>query len=916
MARTFRVLFRTELFVTDEVTYFVEEHTLGQPARTIAHICTDEPFDLVDLLGARAELQMGFDGEGVRSCFGIIESAEMVGRGGANTGESAIGYRLTIVSSVQLLAGSFGNRIFQDMNVQDIVTQVLTDHGVDPGDLDWKVTGSYPQREYCVQYQESALHFVSRLLEEEGIYFYAEPKEEGESIVFCDDSTVADSIEGTETLPLAARADLEPGEDAVFTCEHQHRVCSGKFVLRDFDFKRPSLDLTADAASDVFTDLEVYDYPGLYFDPSEGSRLAQVRLEEEQASRATLSLTSSCLRLRVGRVFAVSTPDGDERLFITHLRHSCTVVPDETRGEPKPRYQLEIEAIPVAVPFRPPRQHARPIVEGPQTATVVAPEGSPPEEIHPDEHGRVKVAFHWDTSGIGDDHASCWMRVGQLQTSGSLALPRVNWEVIIEFLEGNPDRPVVSGRLYNGIFMPPYALPDGATRTSLQTSSSPGGGGTNEIRFEDKAGSEEIMVHSQYNTTVNAANNRDRTIGVNDTLTVGSNATYDIGANQEIKIANGHKCSIGGSQSVTVGGNRSQEVNAVSGLTVGGDASTTVGAMHFEMNGSPLAGLIATVSAAAAAAAQAKAAEAIGKVQGAVQGKIDQTLGPINDLANQAGQMDSAMSAMANGDLAASAALTTAAAGLPNASAVMGAIGGGPAAAQGAGGADPTGVIAATNAINSMVANAAGGLTAKANAAIGDAFGTSGGGGGGSSAANVGGPDGAVGGVSESDTATGPGHAQYKITGNHTETTSALRVALCAGGMNLNVSGSMTQSVGAALVELMAKDHAESAEGAKTETQAGLVVLSKGGESETASAAMNTLVGGAILEKIDGDYSVQAAGAATFIGAFHKVDAKGKITFKCGASTVVVDGSGIAITSPLITVTGASLQITKSVNDV
>src|SRR4029079_5019881 len=199
------------------------------------------------------------------------------------------------------------------------------------------------------------------------------------------------------------------------------------------------------------------------------------------ATRKTMIVEADCVRMECGKKFKITDALHDEingEYVITGLVHE----PGYSGGS-EVTYNTIASVLPGKVKYRAPRVTPWPVIEGPQTARVVAPKGSQPEEIHTDEHGRSKVKFHWDLGPDQDDKASCWMRVGQLQTSGSMILPRIGWEVIIEFLEGNPDRPIVTGRLYNGLFMPPYALPEGKTRTSLMTSSTPGGGGTNEIRF-------------------------------------------------------------------------------------------------------------------------------------------------------------------------------------------------------------------------------------------------------------------------------------------------------------------------------------------------------------------------------------------------------------------------------------------------
>ncbi|MFT3764956.1 MAG: type VI secretion system tip protein TssI/VgrG [Minicystis sp.] len=599
-------------------------------------------------------------------------------------------------------------------------------------------------------------------------------------------------------------------------------------------------------------------------------------------------------------------------------------------------YGAEAALVPADVKYRAPRVTAAPVIDGPQTARVVAPKGSENEEIHTDEHGRCKVKFHWDLGPDEDDKASCWMRVGQMQTSGSMVLPRIGWEVIVEFLEGNPDRPIVTGRLYNGLYMPPYQLPEGKTRTSLLTYSTPGGGGSNEIRLEDKAGSEEIRIQAQYDENITVANNKTKNVGNNETRTVAVNSTTDVGADQDVKITKGAQSAVSGNQSTTVGGNRSVEVNAVTSLKVGGSSTTSVGGNHFEMDGNPLKALLSLAAQKAAEIAQAKAAEVMGKIDAAVQSKVDQVLGPINAVQGQMEQIGQGMQAVANGDLGAAAPLLANAAGLPSPGGFAGAMGGGGEAARnggggggeaarnGAGGAAEhgggeggggegqggiTSQLGIDSAVNSAIQK---GVDAGA-AALGEALGLDSDGGGGESEANEAGPEGNVDGVDATDRAKGPGHSTTMVAGSAKESIGSVRVAAALTGVNTNISGNLTETIGAARVEMALGNRAEEVGGNKDETALGLVIITKGDETETVAAAKTAMVGGAILEKIAGSHSIDAGAPATFIGAFHKIEAATSITLKCGASEVVIDGSGIALTSPIVTITAGTIAMTKAV---
>lgn len=937
MARTIVTTFNIDGMEAYKVLRFQETHRLGVPATLEIDFAFTDYQDLEAVVGHKASLTYGFEGEEPRTFAGIVESVTLKGSGQMGMEGRLYRYIASVVPKIALLDRVTDSRIFQDMDVKEIVTKVLESHDIAGDGVEWKITGSYPKREYCVQYQESSLAFISRLLEEEGIYYTIETADSGEEkIVFADDSTVADPIPGDPELVVKPRASLGIAQDAIYWVADTRRVRSGKFVLRDYNFEKPQLDLTSTAEAKERTDLEVYDYPGIYLEPAEGKRLAQVRLEAEQAAGSTLAVKAECMRFFAGKKITIveseslgGNVDGD--WVVTSLDHDY----DGSRGESgkgDSGFSLRAVLLPADVKYRTPRRTPVPVIEGPQTARVVAPAGSPPETIHTDKHGRVKVKFHWDRTDVMDDKASCWIRVQQLQTSGSMVIPRIDWEVIVEFMEGNPDRPFVTGRLYNGVFMPPYALPEGKTRTTLRTATTPSGGGTNEIRFEDKAGSEEIMIHAQYDMVMTTANNKKKTVGNNETSVVKVNSSLEVGANQDVKITKGSKSEIGADQTVKVGGNRNVEVNAVTGLTVGGDATISVGGNQFEMDGNPLEALLDIAAEKAVEFLTAKANQALDRVEAHVQNAVDQALGPVNNLSAQANQIGQAMQAVANGDVSAMAGMAANASGIPGANQMVAAMGGGGQGGGQGGAPNPLADVASTLAQPQNMANSAiqqGSAAARgaaaagirrgvgaARSALGSALGLDSDGGGGQSMANAAGPEGNVAGVDETDREKGPGHSTATIAGSHTETIGSMKIRGTVLGIDTNVGANMTQTVGAAQAEIVIGDRAEEVGGNKDEKAIGLVVLSKGGESEKVGGSKTQMVGGLVYDKLKGTHQIEAGGPATFIGAFHKVEAKTKITFKCGASSVVVDGSGFTVLAPLVTVLAAKIQLPKKVAEV
>ncbi|WP_437972183.1 type VI secretion system tip protein TssI/VgrG [Sorangium sp. So ce260] len=894
--RSLSVLFHAGPLASPHVVGFRLERRLGQiivaeiEVRSAAYVEPD------DLLGSPARLAFGRD-QVEHDLSGVVMSVAMVASP-EDGSRSELVYRLRVTSMLGLLERQVDCRIFQGMDVKEIVSAVLRDHGIGEERQSWHLVASYPKREYCVQYNESALAFVSRLLEEEGIYFFSDTSDDGEVVAFEDDSTMSDPLQGDQRLSYRYGAGLEGSEDAVGVITQRHRTATGKVTLRDYDFKKPNVDLTVTATADRDADLESYDYPGLYTKASEGARLAEVRLQALQVGRVTLELEAGCLRLTPGRWIELSeTPNAlDGAYFITGTVHELTM------GV----YRVLATVIPKAVKYRTPQRTPTPRIDGPQTAQVVAPPGSPAEEIHTDAHGRCKVRFHWDRYGKQDDSASCWIRIAQPQTSGSMVLPRVGWEVIVEFLEGNPDRPIVTGRVFNGRFMPPYALPEGKSRTAIKTASSPGGGGVSEIRMEDKAGSEEIKIQAQKDTTIATGNNKTKSTGANETKNVKVNAELTVGGDQTIKVTNGYKNTVVTAQDVSVGGNRTVEVNAVYGLTSAGASETSVGGNQMEMDGDPIQALLSLAEQAVVAAAKAEAARALQQLDQAVSSKVSQLMGAVGGLQGTAGQIGASMDAVSRGNLGAASGALSAASRLPTPTAFG-------ASLAGAGGGLSAGQTANLQVgLNSLVRSA----LDRGNAALGEALGLEGAGGGGASLANTAGPDGSVAGNSASESATGPGHAINVCSSTQHEEVGSIKATIAAAGIHTTIKGARTQEIGAARVELVGGTRAESCLADKTEKAVGLVVLSKGPETEdVVGGSRSTMVGGAILEKIGGSSTVLATGKAMFVGAFHKVDASNAIVLKCGESEVVIDGGGIAIKAAAVTITAPNVTLTKAVSE-
>ncbi len=544
----------------------------------VALTLTSEEKDIAfaDVVGKSALLTLETDGSEPRHIHGIVSRFR---RG--EEGKKWTRYEITLVPRHFRLRLRHDARIFQEMAVPDIIESVFSTAGLASGvDFRLALSGSYSPREYCVQYRESDFAFVSRLMEEEGIWYFFEHAEDKHVMVLADAPSGATPISGSSSItyrtPLGAMAHGE----SISTFVSMEEVKPGKVTLSDFNFKKPSLSLLSSTSASLDTDLEVYDYPGEYEVPGYGSTLAKVRLEEWQARRAVADGESGCIRLTPGFTFELSDHPRDtenQEYLLTEVSHKgAQPTMGEAGGSEGPSYRNAFRCIPKSVPFRPERRTARPTIKGVQTAIVTGPGG---EEVHTDEHGRVKVQFHWDRQGKKDDKSSCWIRVSQLWAGagwGAMWIPRIGHEVIVDFIEGDPDRPIIVGRVYHAANVPPYPLPGEKTKSTIKSNTSQGGGGSNELRFEDKAGSEEIYLHGQKDWNIKIENDKNQVIGHDETLDVGNDQTIHIGHDRTKTVDNDQVESIGGNKTIEVAKDHTETIHQNETITVDGNETVTI----------------------------------------------------------------------------------------------------------------------------------------------------------------------------------------------------------------------------------------------------------------------------------------------------------------------------------------------------
>jgi type VI secretion system secreted protein VgrG len=392
-------------------------------------------------------------------------------------------------------------RIFQDQSVPDIVKAVFADH-VDAA-FEFSLSRPYRRRSYCVQYRESDYHFVARLLEDEGIYWHVRHDEDRHVLVLQDHLACHSLAQGCEALPYIEEASsVTPNTEYITQWDFSRRIRPGRVAVTSYNFEKPNAHLDSKAQQvrkHDLSDYEQFDYLGDYTDADDGRDQVGVRLEEQQARHERLQARSNAHGLVEGSLFGLQRhprPDQNAQYLCVATRIRARSDGAEA-GQRAGSYRCDFSAIPANSQFRPARQTPRPVMQGPQTAVVVGPKG---EEIHTDAHGRVKVQFRWDRYGEHDARSSCWMRVSQPWAgsgSGMMAIPRVGQEVIVDFLEGDPDQPVITGRLYNANQTPPYPLPAGAHMTGLRSRSTPGGAGMSELVIHDQAGQELVSIRSQ-----------------------------------------------------------------------------------------------------------------------------------------------------------------------------------------------------------------------------------------------------------------------------------------------------------------------------------------------------------------------------------------------------------------------------------
>lgn len=556
-------------------------------AITLEILSLDE-IELLPNLGKPAAIESRLDGQVLRHFHGIVVDAEYI----EEINGAGFVYRLTLAPAAQLHDHGSNYRIFQNKSVIDVIKAVLSECGIA---FEVKATGGTRQLAYCVQYGESDFAFISRLMEEEGLYYHYAHASSAHTMIISDRPgchvplpagplTYNPMADSTALVNSTTRSDLT----GLFVQTWHERASSGaeaRVTMRDYDFKQPSRPRQAEATdkgAHPLDEIEVYRWPGRYYQEQTGQALSTVILESRRAQRLRYEGTSAFAGIETGYHLEIRDHPIDRfnaKYLVTRCRTSLANEQYRSGGGASETF-VEFTTVPHDVNFRAPIVTPRPAARGPETAVVTGPAG---EEIHVDEFGRIKVQFHWDREGKLDDKSSCWIRVSQTGGLGNIIIPRIGHEVLVDFINGNPDRPIVVGRVFNASHMPVYALPEHKTKalwrskTYKRTTGDPlseaegldtKAPGANELRFEDATGKEEVFLHAERDMNSRVRHNETHHVGRDVQISVGKNRKERVGKNEDILIEANRKEEVKGTETVTVHKDRKVDVRANDQLDV------------------------------------------------------------------------------------------------------------------------------------------------------------------------------------------------------------------------------------------------------------------------------------------------------------------------------------------------------------
>ncbi|WP_192558750.1 type VI secretion system tip protein VgrG [Pseudomonas allokribbensis] len=541
-----------------QVLSFTGKEALSTPFAFEVELVSERPdLDLESLLHKQAFLAFNDTDSGIHGqVYRVAQGA---------SGKRLTRYSVTLRPQLAYLSQRHNQRIFQQFPVNHIIAQILEEHGLLSNAYRFALSTPLPPRDYCVQYDESDLQFIQRLCEEEGIHYHFQHSRSGHVLVFGDDQTVFPKLgRPTAYQPDSGMAATEP---VIKAFDLRLEARTSRTTRRDYDFKKPRMLLESDYQPEKDSrqpDLEDYDYPGLFTDRERGKLLSQHALERHRADYRLVAGKSDQPTLVCGHFLQLGEhprTEWNDLWLLTEVCHEGkqpqvleeSIISDVQLSDGFVQgYRNTFNAIPWATFYRPPLPPRKPVLAS-QTAIVTGPKG---EEIYCDEHGRVKVQFHWDRDGLYDDQSSCWVRVASSWAGpgyGQVVIPRIGMEVFVTFLEGDPDKPLITGCVPNKVTPVPYPLPANKTRSVFKTNSSLGGNGSNELRIEDRAGQEQIFIHAQRNQDCTVENNESHWVGVNRVHSVGQNETVTIGQNRLRTVKVDDTLQVGGTKLDSIG---------------------------------------------------------------------------------------------------------------------------------------------------------------------------------------------------------------------------------------------------------------------------------------------------------------------------------------------------------------------------
>ncbi|MBK5537982.1 type VI secretion system tip protein VgrG [Pseudomonas sp. TH05] len=540
----------------------------------------DAAIDLNQLLGKPMSLSLQLSDGGERHFHGIVSRCSQ----NVDLGQFA-SYQVTLRPWLWLLSRTSDCRIFQNLSIPQIIKQVFRDLGF--SDFEDALSQPYREWEYCVQYRENSFDFVSRLMEQEGIYYFFRHEKDRHVLVLADAYGAHSTVPGYDSVPYYPRDEQQRERDHIFDWHLAQEVQPGSLELNDYDFQRPSARIDVRSAMPrphTAGDYPLYDYPGTYVQSQDGEHYARTRIEALQSLHERVELSGNARGLGAGHLFSLSgfsRQDQNREYLIVGARYYIVQESLESGGGGGgAQFESGLTCIDAQQSFRPLADTHRPVVKGPQTAIVVGPSG---EEIWTDQFGRVKVHFYWDRHDQSNENSSCWIRVSQAWAGknwGSMQIPRIGQEVIVSFLEGDPDRPIITGRVYNAEQSVPYDLPANATQSGMKSRSSKGGSPANfnEIRMEDKKGLEQLYIHAE--------RNQDIVVEVDESHSVGHDRNKSVGRDETVTIGSTRLRAVGELDILVVGGKKTDSISQSYVIEVGENLRLVCGESVLELNAS------------------------------------------------------------------------------------------------------------------------------------------------------------------------------------------------------------------------------------------------------------------------------------------------------------------------------------------